>query len=160
MKTYVLMLSKEFPAMHSRKGEPTDFYRKILAARYQQIQRPQKFHTIRANYDIWRNRFNEIDAGIACLSIRQWNGKPYRSKQTELMRLTCEDGIGLQKLWFMADVYGVNRLDNPVIDYSERYYPGAIARNDGLEYNDWKEWFKDYDLSKPMAIIHFTKFRY
>ena len=27
-------------------------------------------------------------------------------------------------------------------------------------YDDFKEWFKGYDLSKPMAIIHFTAFRY
>lgn len=25
---------------------------------------------------------------------------------------------------------------------------------------DWVEWFGGYDPSKPLAIIHFTKFRY
>jgi hypothetical protein len=35
-----------------------------------------------------------------------------------------------------------------------------IAVNDGLSYEDWREWFKDYDLSKPLAIIQFTKYRY
>ena len=35
-----------------------------------------------------------------------------------------------------------------------------LAANDGLSTNDWLDWFKNYDLTKPMAIIHFTKFRY
>ena len=35
-----------------------------------------------------------------------------------------------------------------------------LANNDGLTLRDWCAWFKDYDLSKPLAIIQFTKFRY
>ena len=35
-----------------------------------------------------------------------------------------------------------------------------LAKNDGLTLPDFKEWFYKYDLSTPMAIIHFTKFRY
>ena len=35
-----------------------------------------------------------------------------------------------------------------------------ISYNDGLTRWDWCDWFKNYDLSKPMAIIQFTKFRY
>ena len=35
-----------------------------------------------------------------------------------------------------------------------------LAKNDGLSFNDWFYWFEKYDLSKPLAIIHFTKFRY
>lgn len=35
-----------------------------------------------------------------------------------------------------------------------------VANNDGLKYLDWRRWFKDYDLSKPLAVVHFTKFRY
>ena len=35
-----------------------------------------------------------------------------------------------------------------------------LAKNDGLSLDDFKAWFKSYDLSQPMAIIHFTSFRY
>lgn len=35
-----------------------------------------------------------------------------------------------------------------------------LANNDGLSLNDWLYWFKDYNYKEPMAIIHFTKFRY
>ena len=34
-----------------------------------------------------------------------------------------------------------------------------LAKNDGLRYEDFKEWFKSYD-SETMVIIHFTDFRY
>jgi hypothetical protein len=35
-----------------------------------------------------------------------------------------------------------------------------LSKNDGLSLKDFKDWFKGYDLSKPMTVIHFTKFRY
>ena len=89
MKTYILMLSKSFPAQHPRKGEPTGF---------REAFRKTKLHTLRANYALWAKRFEEIAAGKACLSVRQWTGAPYRSKQKELARLTREDGIGIQRL--------------------------------------------------------------
>jgi hypothetical protein len=34
-----------------------------------------------------------------------------------------------------------------------------IAKNDGLSFEDFCEWFK-VRTSSPMAIIHFTDFRY
>lgn len=36
----------------------------------------------------------------------------------------------------------------------------TLAENDGLSLEDWKAWFKDYDLTQPMAVIFFTNFRY
>ena len=79
------------------------------------------------------------------LSIRQWTGKPYRSKQMEIATLTAENGVGLQRF--------------PYTD-SEWTSMVSLAKNDGLSLNDWVGWFGGYDLSEPMAIIHFTKFRY
>lgn len=147
MKTYYLTLSKVFPSTHAKAGMNTCFEEKLL-------QRT-KLHTIRANYEFWKKRFEQIAAGKACLSIRQWVGKPYGkgSTQREIARLTREDGIGMQRLKF--DKSG----SHPNVDYK----PVAVAKlanNDGLSISDWREWFKDYDLSQPMAIIHFTLFRY
>ena len=150
MKTYYLTLSKVFPSTHTKAGMNTCFEEKL---------RVYKLHTIRANYDFWKKRFEQIAAGEACLSIRQWVGKPYGkgSTQREIVRLTREDGIGIQKL----RIYEHEPL--PVV-YADRYTTPVdwqeLAANDGLSLNDWREWFKDYDLSKPMAIIHFTPFRY
>ena len=92
--------------------------------------------------------------------------KPYASKQVEIARLTKEDGIGLQELTFYKDyrfVPAKYRLEN--YEINGRWHEGdlsMLAENDGLTLADWKAWFSNpsYDLSKPMAIIHFTKFRY
>ena len=157
------MLSKAFPSTHPRKGEPTRFFDKFLAG--QALSREgwlvdPKLHTIRANYTLWAKRFEKIAAGEACLSVREWTGAPYRSKQKELARLTHEDGIGIQKLQLEV-------ADKLFGKYHARIDDGCgsasiieLATNDGLSLEDWKEWFKNYELSKPLAIIHFTKFRY
>lgn len=147
MKTYVLTLSKVFPATHPRKGEATGFANNL---------RRKKRHTIRANFPLWKKRFDEIERGEACLSIREWTGKPYRSKQKEIVRLTKEDGIGIQQLSF----YYNNLNHHGVINAKKQPWVSDIARNDGLSVDDWEAWFRNYDLSKPLAIIHFTKFRY
>lgn len=148
MKTYVITLSRYFPAKHSKAGEPTNFKEKFLKG--------EKLHTIRANYPLWERRIRDIQEGKAYLSVRQWTGKPYRSKQVEIARLTAEDGVGIQKLCFP------NRL-TAWVDYPKRKLSvdfKHLAKNDGLFLSDWCDWFRHYDLSTPLAIIHFTKFRY
>lgn len=175
MKTYYLTLSQTFPAKHPRKGEPTDFRTKLLSARYRQeggtlytaSDGKCKLHTIRANYPFWAKRFEKINAGEAVLSVRQWSGKPYRSKMIEIARLTKEDGIGIQKLKFASDRDGQQcwwnfSIDGRYCHYDTKadYVPNELAENDGLSYKDWQDWFRNYDLSQPLAIIHFTNFRY
>lgn len=153
MKTYVITLSKYFLAMHKRAGEETNFKEKFLNG--------EKIHTIRANYPLWEKRIKEVQEGRAVLSIRQWTGKPYRSKQVEIATLTAEDEIGVQAARIVAGIYlkiifGEN-FEHYFVSEEERT---LLAKNDGLSLEDWKGWFKGYDLSEPMAIIHFTKFRY
>ena len=168
MKTYVLTLSKTFPAKHPRKGEPTFFKDKIHAAITHNDEYWNKLHTIRSNYELWSKRFEQIESGNAVLSIRCWTGKPYHSKQMEICKLTNEDGIGLQRLQFIPLN---NDLGNFItsIDFRCHRMPEALnlahelASNDGLTFADWKEWIFGsikYNISKPLAIIHFTKFRY
>ncbi len=150
-KTYVLTLSEVFPKTHVKAGKLTNFKDKFLAA--------EKIHTIRANYPLWKRRIEEIQEGRAVLSIRQWTGKPYRSKQVEIARLTADNGIGIQKLSFDKDKDGVPSFK--YLNINGKYIDREIlANNDGLAEEYWQEWFRDYDLSKPMAVIHFTKFRY
>lgn len=163
MKTYVLMLSRVFPATHPRKGEPTRFFDKFLAG--QALSREgwlvePKLHTIRANYPLWAKRIAEVQRGEAVLSVRQWSGSPYRSKQIEIARLTKDDGVGIQKLELeLADK--MFRVYHPRIDEGKSYASLAqLANNDGLSLGDWAWWFRNYDHSKYLAIIHFTPFRY
>ena len=161
MKTYYLTLSQTFPAAHPRKGEPTGFSHKVTAAVNKWGDHQLKLHTIRANYELWRKRFESIERGEACLSIRQWMGKPYASKQREIARLTKEDGIGLQVLTLLRSTSGEILVKTDVAKNVYKYIKSeTIAVNDGLSYKDWQDWFRNYDLSKPLAIIHFTNFRY
>ena len=157
MKTYVITLSKHFLANHKRAGEETHFKEKFLLGQgLTDYNTPSmaKIHTIRANYPLWEKRIKEVQEGRARLSIRQWTGKPYHSKQVEIATLTAENGVGLQKLEFYNNTLGLCHIG---IVYQRKY---ELAQYDGLSFEDWEEWFKGYDLSKPMAIIHFTKFRY
>lgn len=166
MKTYVITLSQKFPAKHPRKGEPTNFNAQLLNAVWRahnmSVGFPQfgmKLHTIRANYELWSKRFKQIDAGKAILSVRYWTGKPYCSKQMEVCKLTKEDGIGIQKLAFVpcCGIIGATAI---IDDCDTNLSKITLAQNDGLTHDDWLDWFKSYDLSKPLAIIHFTPFRY
>lgn len=34
------------------------------------------------------------------------------------------------------------------------------ASNDGLMVSDWLNWFSNYNVNDPLAVIQFTKFRY
>jgi len=157
MKTYIITLSRHFLANHKRAGEETHFKEKFLLGQgLTDYDTPSlaKIHTIRANYPLWEKRIKEVQDGRAVLSIRQWIGKPYRSKQVEIATLTAENGVGVQKLEFYNNTLGLCHIG---IVYQRKY---ELAHNDGLSFEDWKEWFRGYDLSEPMAIIHFTKFRY
>ena len=153
MKKYVITLSQVFPVTHCRKGEPTGFKDAFLQGQNDVFD--GKHHTIRANYDLWKKRFKEIEAGNACLCIRQWSGKPYRSKQVEIAVLTKEDGIGLQKM----TVAGCSVI-HPIFVDTHSISADELAHNDGLSSVDWRNWFSRYDLTEPLAVIQLTKFRY
>lgn len=160
MKTYVLTVSRVFPTTHKRKGEETGFISKIFAAikpneDFNDLIDP-KIHTVRANYELWKKRIEQVQKGEAILSIRYWSGKPYNSKQVEICQLDKDSGIGVQKI--ELDPFGVNyKIDDGKWIFDNGH---ELAKNDGLSLEDFKEWFRKYNLSKPMAIIHFTKFRY
>ena len=179
MNVYVLTLSKVFPVSHPKAGKPTYFKGKLENAHVVQydpqekdswvhIVAPEpepllKIHTIRGNYELWRKRFDEIEEGKACISLRQWTGKPYASKQVEIARLTKEDGIGCQLLCFAGNFTKKDRyLSRPIVGGVREIRAQELAMNDGLTFRDWLEWFSDknYDLSKPMVIIQLTKYRY
>lgn len=146
MKTFVLIISERFPATHKRAGEDTAFEGNILF--------DNKIHTIRANYPLWEKRIKQVNAGEAVLSLRVWSGKPYRSKQREIFYFTR---AGIEKLKFSQAQFV------PIVINGDCYAkpdPHKMAKNDGLSMADFEDWFKGYDKTKPMAIIHFSNFRY
>ena len=146
MKTYVLTFSRFFPATHPRAGAPTFFVDKI--------SRKEKLHTIRANAALWLNRFDDIRQGVAELSLRYWLDKPRRSVQVEFGRLSKDDGIGIQILQFNGD------LMTPCVDNWNYPKSTELAKNDGLIFDDWCDWFEHYDLTKDLAIIWLCPQRY
>lgn len=147
IKTYVLTVSEFFPKTHNKAGLPTGFIDKIGIK--------IKKHTIRGNYSLWEKRIEEIQKGNAVLSIRYWTGKPYNSKQKEVYVLDKNSNVAVQKIHFDDYLYSC-LIDGKRVSVSSE----MIAENDGLNNQDFENWFKKYDLNKPMAIIHFTDMRY
>lgn len=147
---YRLSVSRTFPATHPRKGEPTWFVEGVKNA--------IKIHTIRGNYEAWEKKFEKINKGEAVLELYYWDGKPYGKgvNQVTICQLGKEDGIGIQKIKFVTRCTGQIELRDEIHLVSDV----TLCKNDGLSLEDFKAWFKGADLSKPMAIIHFTKFRY
>jgi len=177
MKTYVLLVSRTFPKGHKRKGEKTFFVEKIFneltggycymickskndckLCSFEKYSNEIKLHTCRRNYELWAKRIKEVQEGKAILSLRYWSGEPYRTKQIEFAQLDKDSGVGVQKLLFR-----INDLLYPIagdgIWFSVLNLEN-LSKNDGLSIDDFKDWFKNYDLSKEMCIIQFTKFRY
>lgn len=145
MKTYVITIAKQFPSDHMCKGELTNFREKIEAG--------EKIHTIRTNYDLWAKRIAEVQAGRAVLSLRQWIGKPYNSKQVEIKKLTAADGVGIQKVTFNDYLYSFD-IDGVQV------YVRDLCANDGLSLSDFDSWFRKVVPYQELAVIHFTSFRY
>jgi hypothetical protein len=183
IKIYRLPLSRVFPATHPKAGEPTYFEYKIRKAigiscvcRYCD----PKFHTIRAiNPDAkktWFDKIKEVQEGNAVLVVYEWNEKPYSKDgctnlfvfgtgavkefidellSTERYRTAIpviDNGIGVRAIKFITEST-INANGKLILSED-------LARNDGLSEPDFRAWFKGCDLSSPMAIIHFTKFRY
>lgn len=110
---------------------------------------------------------NEVQAGKAVIELFFWSGSPYNSKhdgskQVVLATLDKASGCGVQKLEFSASgLIGMIKIDDDFPENTNGGYPiSELAMNDGLSLEDFNAWFKGYDLSKPLAIIQFTKFRY
>lgn len=161
LKTYVLMLSREFPGYHPRCGQPTEFRSKY--------GKGVKKHTLRANAELWERRAAEVNAGRAVLSVRQWSGRPYEkgSHQEEIFRLTR---LGTQRVTLLYRHYGpgVCRLPYLAEVHSGRYHPkvtdlDVLASNDGLSCEDFRHWFPhrgDAGEDFHGVILHFTDMRY
>lgn len=167
MKTFILIVSSIFPKYHNKKGLPTYFAKKILnsvnhTGYYAETNDElliNKIHTIRENFEYWNNIIKQVQNGNAILSIRQWLGQPYRKTdgigQIEICKLDKNSGIGIQKIEFDKNLMAFKINDG---DWNFEN-PKQIAINDGLTIDDFTEWFKNSDI-KPMALIHFTNFRY
>ena len=146
MKTFVLTVSKQFPKTHIRAGQDTNFVQNIKKLF---AKDSKKIHTIRANFELWDSRALQINEGKAILSIRYWSDKPYNSKQIEICKL---ERIGIEKLTDPTNFVFAN-IGDKLINWE------TVAINDGLSFDDFCDWFK-VRQKNPMAVIHFTDFKY
>lgn len=161
------MLSRVFPKGHIHQGEPTGFRDKLLSG--------EKIHTIRTNFPLWEKRIKEVQNGEACISVRQWQNKPYRSKQIEVTKLTAKNGIGIQKITISRSEW--EEYDNmPHFCYwttvgDKEIQIEDVARHDGFDdCFGFISWFdKALNTQQPdeegwrhvtLPVIHFTSFRY
>lgn len=140
MVCYVIILSKAFPTKHPRRGALTYFRERFL--------RKRKIHTIRVNYPLWAKRFVKLDDRKAYLSIREWIGKPYTTKQKHIKTL---HHAGLQEIIVINGKFFFNHKE---IDIT------TLAHNDGLSVRDFQLWFRNIPDYTTFALIHFTNFRY
>ncbi len=147
-KVAVLTLSKCYQKGHPKDGLPTEFVEKLKSG--------IKLHTIRSNYELWAKRAEQINAGKMELSIRVWSGKPYRSPQVEVARLTK---LGVQRVQITrmgADHEPAVMVDGKLLDQGA----AILSKNDGLSYWDWYYWFLKGVSQFEGVILHFTDMRY
>lgn len=149
-KTVVITLAKKFFAKHISSGKNTNFRKHLEEGR--------KIHTIRSNYDMWSHDINKINNGGYVLSIRQWQDKPYRSRQEEIKRLSK---VGYERITME---YNPDTKEIKAIINGRQYLDvRKIAENDGLRWEDFTDWFFGQGMKKTLfqgIIIHFTDFRY
>ena len=152
LKTYVLTVSKNFLGSHPQAGKPTGFKDEILSG--------NKKHTIRGNYPYWAKIISEVNSGRGVLSIRQWSGLPYRSKQVEIAKF---NKLGCQKIsisGISGRKVGNVSVQSPDAKKSRKLKKEQIttlANNDGLSIADFKSWFSS---NFEGIIIHFTDLLY
>jgi hypothetical protein len=163
----VITYSRQFPATHPRKGEPTGFVEKIWDGLIElgeislskccelsretgigdvtihQLKKtlPQpKWHTIRAGH-----RWKVGD----WFSPRVWSGKPYASKQVEFA-----PPIQIKKIWdfdIRRDYIFINRK------CFGRFHPfnvflWELAKNDGLTQIEMIQWFSIHPKTENLSF--------
>jgi hypothetical protein len=155
-----IMCSRHFPKGHPKAGLPTYFVEKILNCFRENFQLPDSFkqwidnyatllkgedylkavaikelkhHTFRPN-----SRFNPGDMG----SLRVWSGAPYRSKQIEFAQVEVKRtwSIEISEFWFING----NIMEHDQVE--------TLAKNDGLDYVDFVNWFAIHPKKKEQVF--------
>lgn len=170
VKTYVITMMMKFPTQAPFVAVRTGFKKKILTG--------EKKHTIRQNYHFWKKRIDEINAGKAILSVRQWTGKPYDSEQKEIKQFK-QGEVGYQRVTIQSKPVG-KFSDHTVLLSVGVIVPSSsgliqngiageyrflnakkikqLAENDGITVEQMQKFFNK-GVSDGI-IIHFSDLRY
>ena len=95
--------------------------------------------------------FSYTMRGNGTLTITKFDWSGYQ-KNTDIVIPQMIDGYNVTAIGDLAFSQGdvdVEKVELP-----------DLAAHDGLSFSDWYDWFRKVDLKQPLAIIHFTKFRY
>lgn len=172
LKIYQLGISKVYLSGHPKAGQGTNFKHKISTSIISCYSNNSleliptdfsKIHTCRKDFDYWARIIQEVNEGRGVLSLRQWEGEPYRSKRPEFMQIRK---AGIERL----DISVKNIKDSDPHAATVEVFIGGkkidsstfdkLAQNDGLaDKVDLLDWLGWEDLTNA-AIIHFTSFRY
>lgn len=152
-RSILITLSRVFPKNHPRKGEPTDFKAKLAEGTLR--------HTIRGSYYMWVLNAEKLRHTERWqLSVRQWQGQPYRSKQEEIGIVNHPIGVEPLMMHYHADTDTITaKIDTQPVPITE------IAKNNGLTLDEFTDWYfapfrHKQDFLYCGAIIHFTDYRY
>lgn len=186
---YAVPCSTRFPSTHYRKGERTWFvekiknqlcdYKETVVTCYDENYKEtdiliseRKLHTIRNNKNnVWTKRMKKVLDGKAVIDLFYWKLPGGRwtkgNEQIVFATLDKDSGCGVQELGFYYTEFDGAMIDKPclILDTEDCQDDTPLditelAKNDGLSIDEFKSWFKGYDLSEPLAIIHFGHFRY
>ena len=142
-KVYVLMLSKNFPEWHSCRGNKTHFEDKIKAG--------VKLNTYRISTKTWLKKAIDVMNGRAIISVREWTGEPYKTKQKELFKLGYKTKFNICEISRNEEY--ANKfciIEQSIFEYVLNKYPISISslndcerlsREDGLSEVQFCEWF-------------------
>lgn len=152
-RSILITLSRVFPKNHPRKGEPTNFARKLADGTLK--------HTIRGNYYMWVLNAEKLRHPERWqLSVRQWSGQPYRSKQEEIAIINHPIAVEPLLMHYHADTDTITaKVETKPVDIAD------IATNNGLTLDEFKDWYfapyrRKQDFLYCGSIIQFTDFRY
>lgn len=140
----VITFSRFFPVTHPKAGQETYFIEKIwdslpgIPSAYTDRLDNERLNFIRCGNDIVWPKHHTIRAGERWrvgdwFSPRVWCGKPYASKQLEFA-----PSIQIKRIWtFEKNEDGKYFVDG----HCEGVSLSEIAKNDGLEQQDFESWF-------------------
>jgi hypothetical protein len=153
----VITYSRQFPATHPRKGQPTGFVEKIWKSLYINGQCPDELDSYIDDYPFAYDSYNQIHKKVHTIrsghrwkvgdwfSPRVWSGKPYASKQIQFA-----PPIQIKKIWDIEIhfkvhwwLFKLNGQDvTTIVDFNIDDFVPELAKNDGLSLPDFLNWFE------------------
>lgn len=152
----VLTFSRHFPKGHPKAGQPTYFVEKALLGLLESGQisiskcvelareagldesHPMYYIDALRGYDCSYLKYHTIRAGARfkpgdMASLRVWSDKPCRSKQIEFAQ------VEVKKTWPVTII--TDDIFNPIYSGNILIPTCQLAKNDGLECDDFVKWF-------------------